>query len=151
MATYEIDSQDEKSKATRPWPVTILGLLLLLQAGGLLVVGLYTLILPAHLIETMVAQPAELAGLVFIFLAPLALWASLGFLRRWRNAWLNAMLLQGLCLMMALAIYFGHGKPGYAYVVMGYCVFMVIYLNHYEVQEVFRTRPALEEGEGIEG
>jgi hypothetical protein len=145
MSTYQESCEDEKPRASRPWPVTILGLLLLLQAAGLLIIGLYTLTLPPDLLQTMLSQPADTAGLVFTFLAPLALWASAGFLRRWRSAWLNAMLLQGLCLGMALAIYFSHGKPVYAYVVMAYAVFMVVYLNHYEVQEAFRTRPVPEE------
>jgi lysylphosphatidylglycerol synthetase-like protein (DUF2156 family) len=144
MTTYD-RRKEEAGRTIRPWPVTILGLLLLLQAAGLLVVGLYTLTLPPDLLQTFITQPADLAGLVFTFLAPLALWASAGFLRRWRNAWLNAMLLQGLCLAMALAIYFSHGRLVYVYLAMAYAVFMVIYLNHYEVQEAFRTRPVPEE------
>jgi hypothetical protein len=145
MSTREENHEDARLQVARPWPVTVLGLLLLLQALGLLTIGFYMLALLSDLVQTRPVQPATIPALVFTFLAPLALWASVGFLRRWRSAWLNAMLLQGLCLMIALAVYFSENKPAYGYVVMAYSVYMVIYLNHYQVQEAFRTKPALEE------
>jgi hypothetical protein len=147
MATVEESYEEGRTQVARPWPVTFIGLLLLFQAAGLLVLALYTLAWPFELAQITAEQPAAVAALVFAFLAPFALWTSIGFLRRWRNAWLNAMLLQGLCLLIALAVYISQDKPAFAYVVMGFSVYMVIYLNHYEVKEAFRTRAAFEEGD----
>jgi hypothetical protein len=147
MATVEESYEEGRTQVARPWPVTFIGLLLLFQSAGLLALALYTLAWPLQLAQVIAEQPSAVAALVFAFLAPFALWASIGFLRRWRNAWLNAMLLQGLCLLMALTLYISQEKPAFAYVVMAFSVYLVIYLNHYEVKEAFRTRAAFEEGE----
>jgi hypothetical protein len=55
-----------------------------------------------------------------------------------RNAWMNAMLLQGLSLSLALVRYFSGAKTLGMYILMAYAVFMVLYLNHYEVRMAFR-------------
>lgn len=144
MSTTEISLSRETTTAvtpkTRPWPVTMLGLLLLLQTAGLLIIGALKVIIPDEELEIWLINPADLVGMLFVLLTPLAIIAAVGFLRLWRNAWLHAMLLQGLCLMIALTLYF-RDRPDYVYLIMGYCVFMVIYLNHFEVHEAFRSQP----------
>jgi hypothetical protein len=136
----------KQARISRPWPVTLLGLLLLAQAIGLLLLGAFKVIVPDDSNGGLFIDPADLIGVVFVLLACLALFTAFGFWRRWRNAWLNAMLLQGLCLMIALALYF-RDRPPYVYGLMFYCVTMVLYLNHYEVQEAFRAKPLPQEEE----
>ena len=82
-------------------------------------------------------------SIIFIPLSLLAILAAISFLRLWRNAWTNAMLLQGFTLLIALILYFT-GKPFYVYILMLYSIFMVLYLNHYEVQVAFRLKPVME-------
>lgn len=129
----------------RPWPVTVLGMLLVGQAVGLLIIALLNLVGPiftwAMLVEA--ATTDDLAALVGLLLAGLACFAALsglGFWRMWGHAWLHAMLLQGFCLLFALILYFWQ-KPGFVYLIMAYSIFMVLYLNYYEVRAVF-NRPA---------
>jgi hypothetical protein len=138
---------------TRPWPVSVLSLLLLLQAGGFFDLGLFfftsglgltrSLIMEALLVEP-INTLAE--GIVFIPLSLLALLAAIGFARLWRTAWLLAMLLQGLSLLTALVLYF-YQQPGYVYFIMLYSIIMVIYLNYFEVYATFQPISILEEPE----
>ena len=142
----------------RPWPVTAVGLLLLLQAVGLFVCGavyfatVYLLDLWAPL-SALSAEELILGvvnkvvmSIVFIPLSLLAILAAIGFLRLWRNAWTNAMLLQGLTLLVALFLYFS-GKPWYVYLQMLYGIFMVLYLNYRDVRMTFRRKPVVEDRE----
>ncbi|MCI0397436.1 MAG: hypothetical protein L0322_21215, partial [Chloroflexi bacterium] len=69
--------------------------------------------------------------------------AGLGFLGLWRTGWPNAMLVQGLSLLLTLILYFREG-PVYIYGLMLYSILMVVYLHHPEVQEAFKTKLAVE-------
>src|SRR5262245_50400654 len=79
---------------TRPWPASVLALLLLLQAVGLFDLGLFFFsgglgVERSLLVERLIAEPinALAMGIVFIPLALLALLAAIGFFRLWRTAW----------------------------------------------------------------
>lgn len=142
-------NHDQESKS-RPRPITILALLLFLQAMGLFDLGLFFFtglgIKGSVIMTVLLAEPVNTLtmGLVFVSLALLAFLAGVGFLRLWRTAWLMAMLLQGLCLLTALLLYFNQ-RPGFVYFLMLYSVIMVIYLNYSEVYATFQPTSILEE------
>ncbi|MBI4769770.1 MAG: hypothetical protein HY784_04975 [Chloroflexi bacterium] len=133
----------------RPWPVTALGLLLLLQSAALFGLGVITLLAVSLrlqiTLETVAGElPHALRGIFFVALALTALLTASGFFRLRRGAWLNAMFLQGLSLLMALGIYLRdkpQAKLDPSYLMMLYGIFMVIYLNHDEVLAAFRPKP----------
>jgi hypothetical protein len=136
---------------TPSWPVSVLGLLLLLQAVCLFDLGLYFFsgglgLERSLIVERFVAEPvnALAMGVVFIPLSLLALLSGISFLGMWRIAWLMAMLVQGLSLLTALVLYFNQ-KPGYVYVIMLYSIFMVIYLNYFEFYAASSLISGLEE------
>jgi hypothetical protein len=136
---------------TPSWPVSVLGLLLLLQAVGLFDLGLYFFsgglgLERSLIVERFVAEPvnALAMGVVFMPLSLLALLSGISFLGMWRIAWLMAMLVQGLSLLTALVLYFNQ-KPGYVYVIMLYSIFMVIYLNYFEFYAASSLISGLEE------
>jgi magnesium-transporting ATPase (P-type) len=143
----------------RPWSVTAVGLLLLLQAVGLFGLGAihFAMVYMVDLWAPLSALSAEelllgvdnkvVMSILFIPLSLLAILAAVGFRRLWRNAWTNAMLLQGLTLLIALILYFT-AKPFYVYILMLYGIFMVLYLNYYHVQMAFRPEPGVESQEG---
>jgi len=133
---------DEKQSRIRPWPVTALGLFLLLQTTGLLGLAAFEWLAPEILSGDLAANLSSLLGVLYLLLAILALISALGFFRLWLKSWLTAMLLQGLCLIVALIFYF-QGRPDYTFSLMAYAVFMVVYLNHYEVREAFHARKLL--------
>ena len=155
--TYQIGPTSNKPRK-RTWPVTAVGLLLLLQAVGLFGFGaihfatVYLLEPLGQMLE--LSAEEQLLGMIkgivmsiiFIPLSLLAILVAIGFLRLWRNAWTNAMLLQGLTLLIALLLYFG-GKPWYVYILMLYSVFMVLYLNYHDVRMTFRPKPVVEDRE----
>jgi magnesium-transporting ATPase (P-type) len=155
--TYQLGSTSNKPRK-RPWSVTAVGLLLLLQAVGLFGLGAihFAIVYLVDLWAPLSALSAEelllgvvnqvVMSIVFIPLSLLAIMAAIGFLRLWRNAWTNAMLLQGLTLFIALLLYFG-GKPWYVYILMLYSIFMVLYLNYHDVRMAFRPKPVVENRE----
>jgi hypothetical protein len=122
----------------RRWPVLVLGLLLLFQAAGLFGLGSFYLftLTPG---DTAANLPGLLNSSAFNLLAVLALIASFGFLRLHRLGWICAMLLQGLCLLLALSLYIREKSP-LAYVLMLYDVSLVLYLNYSDVQTTFQPR-----------
>ena len=135
----------------RPWPVTALGLLLLVQALALLGIGAGQLLAASWklgiTLDTVAEQlPHALRGILFVALALLALLVALNFFRLRRGAWMSAMLVQGFGLLLALGVYL-RDRPGaaphYSYLMMVYGLFMVIYLNYGEVQAAFRPRPEM--------
>jgi len=156
--TYQIGPTSNKPRK-RPWSVTAVGLLLLLQAVGLFALGAihFDMVYLVDLWTPLSALSAEelllgvankvVMSIIFIPLSLLAVMAAVGFLRLWRNAWTNAMLLQGLTLLIALILYFT-AKPFYVYILMLYSIFMVLYLNYYHVQMAFRPEPVVESREG---
>jgi magnesium-transporting ATPase (P-type) len=152
--TYPIGPTSNKPRK-RPWSVTAVGLLLLLQAVGLFGLGAIHFAM-VYLVDSSALRAEELLlgvankvvmSIIFIPLSLLAVMAAIGFLRLWRNAWTNAMLLQGLTLLIALILYFT-AKPFYVYILMLYSIFMVLYLNYYYVQMAFRPEPVVESREG---
>jgi len=134
---------------TRPWPVTVLGLLLLVQAAGLFTIGTVNLLRTSLRLQVtwdtvMDELPNAARGSLFIALALLALLVSSSFFRLRPTAWLSALLVQGLTLFFALSLYLRDrpgGHPHYAYVMMLYALFMVIYLNYGDVPAAFRPKP----------
>jgi hypothetical protein len=140
----------------RSGPVTVLGLLLLLQAVGLFDLGLFFFtrglgLRRSLIVEMLITEPinALAMGIIFIPLALLALLAALGFFRLWRAAWMMAMLTQGLSLLTALLLYFNQ-RPGYVYVIMLYSIFLVIYLHTAEISTTFEPAATLVEEEDEE-
>jgi hypothetical protein len=95
-------------------------------------------------------RSATLTGLLFGVLALLAVAGAIGFIRLRRGGWVSAVFVQGASLLMALVLYF-RGRPDfvppYAYVMMVYGIFMVLYLHQADVQAAFRQdrAAALEE------
>lgn len=142
----------------RPWAVTALSLLLLLEAlifGGTSVLLLlttealiWTWQVPIFGYEILanqgVAVTAALLALLSLVTAPL-------FFRLRARAWVLAMLIQGLTLVACIYLYMGNAMEYVEeveltylfyllYFTMAYGIFMVVYLNHTDVQLVFRTR-----------
>jgi hypothetical protein len=66
----------------------------------------------------------------------LAFLAAIGLLRLRRTAWVLAMAVQGIQLLIALVLYFTT-KPWYAYPIMAFGVLMVLYLNYSAVADAF--------------
>jgi hypothetical protein len=133
---------EEAQNRIRPWPVTALGLFLLLQTAGLLALAAFDLLASEIMSGALSAGESSLLGALYLLLAILALISALGFFRLWLNSWLTAMLLEGLCLIVALILYF-QGRPDYTFGLMAYAVFMVVYLNHYEVRDAFHAHKLL--------
>lgn len=135
---------------TRPWSIKAMGLLLLLQAVGMSCMGLFYVDvsdLADRLIEMSESSTwamlrhvtgDAIAGILLVQLSFLALLAAFGFWRMRRNAWMNALLLQGLSLALALIRYFTGAKSWGMYILMLYAVLMVLYLNYYEVRMALR-------------
>ncbi len=124
-------------------PVRAIALMLLLEAIGLVGLGVYeflqvdwTRVNPQALSRPVV----EVAAFVlFIPPAVLSLVSALNFLLLRRRGWLLAALAQGLSLAACLWLYSEFG-PVYVYPIMGYCVLMVLYLNSHDVRLVFHPR-----------
>jgi hypothetical protein len=139
----------------RPWAVTVIGWLLLLETAGFL--GLSALYLGPLGLRWPISFPllgagwnSTLIGLLFGGLGLLAMAGALGFLRLRRGGWVSAVFVQGATLLMALVLYF-RGRPdfvpAYAYVMMVGGILMVLYLHQADVQAAFRenTTAAMEE------
>jgi len=132
-------------RTRRNWPVLVLGLLLLFQGFSMFFIGgLYTLFIELDWEITaedyLINIPLGLRGGVYIALGILAILAATGFFRLWPGAWMNAVMVQGTSLLIALFLYF-HEKPFYIFLIMVFNIFMVIYLNYSEVKEAFHSRP----------
>jgi hypothetical protein len=149
-------------KASSP-QIRAIGLLLILQAIGLIAVAAYDLQQvdwqqvqiefspqPQEGLEITLDVPQEQeVGLeavraieVAIFFVPpvvLAILGALGFLFFSRRGWLLAALAQTLSLWACLQLYY-EWNPGFIYPVMLYCILMVLYLNSYNVRVVFHSR-----------
>lgn len=125
----------------RPWPVKMLTWLLFFQGIGLLLIGLLQVDLHNALQQILVESS------FFATLPPLgvlALVAAVGFFHPRPGAWVMAMLVQGLTLLVTLGFYFRyHTDDFFLYAIMGYAVVMVLYLNYAQVPVVFRGRPDL--------
>jgi hypothetical protein len=94
------------------------------------------------------------AAILFLPSIVLAILGALGFLIFSRKGWLLASLAQTLSLGACMELYYGSvwEKPGFVYPVMLYCVLMILYLNSSEVRVVFHSRrkPAKNRGQDLE-
>jgi len=134
----------------RPWSVTAVGLFGLgaIHFAIVYLVDLWAPLTALRAEELFLGVANKVVmSIIFIPLSLLAILAAVGFRRLWCNAWTNAMLLQGLTLLIALILYFT-AKPLYVYILMLYSIFMVLYLNYYPVQMAFRPEPGVESREG---
>ena len=127
----------------RPWPVKALTLLLAVQGLGLVVLGLLSVDHTAGLWGILIDQS------FYATLPPLgvlSLVAAAGFLRVRPGAWVMAMLVQALSLLVALIFYFRYQPQDLLiYGMMVYALIMVLYLNYAEVPTLFRAQPGEEE------
>jgi len=138
----------------RPWAVTVIACLLLLEAAGFLALSASYLgplgpRWPLPQPPVFNERSATLSGLVFAVLALGALAGSLGFFRLRRGGWVSAVFVQGAGLLLALVLYF-RGRPAhippYVYVMMLAGILMVLYLHQADVQAAFReNNPAAAE------
>lgn len=126
----------------RPWPVTALGMILLSQAAFFSAVGAARFGAPGFgWLEPLVGQLDLLAGAGLVLLAPAALVAAIGFFRLWSLSWTIGVGIQGLSLLVAIAMYFYSSVSlTYVYAGMAYHILTVLYLNSRGVQAVFRVR-----------
>ena len=175
MSKDTVNPETQSSPRKRKAPVTLVGILLLLQAvflfalfPALVVINFIqrpeahlvmfftpdkhfilprvelespdTLDILFHFPHDTVSVPGKIVtGLVFFWLSTPALLAGFLFLSGWRHAWSLSLLVQVVLLGLSLIIYFKFRHP-YVYLVMLYSIFMVFYLNHYEIQQTFRYR-----------
>jgi hypothetical protein len=142
----------------RPWPVRLSTILLFVQALGLIGLGVFSYDAAVlqqesdllHLVLTIFTNLTR--TLAFGALGLLAFMAGFGFIGLWRTGWPTAMLVQGLCLLVSLGLYL-RSAPPYIFGLMSYCILMVIYLHHPDVQQAFQTKQMQENKwaeEGIE-
>jgi hypothetical protein len=117
--------------AHRPWAVAAISWLLLIETAALLLLAFVNL-----------GRPIAVA---FLALAILAVVAAVGFVWVRRGGWVNAVLVQGGGLLLALWLYFGP-RPMYCYLMMLAGILMVLYLHQADVQAAFRQAPGPEPG-----
>ncbi len=125
----------------RPWSVTALAILSLLEAVMLLNLGSFKMVQLIQIKENNIFIDLAPIGIFSISLSVLALFAAIGFLRLWKSAWINAMLVQGLVILYLLMVHFTQQITHLVdYGVMTFAIFIVVYLNYNEVQLIFRVR-----------
>ena len=123
-------------------PIRAIGLLLILEAAGLVGLGLYEFsrIRWRQLLAAREWPGPEVieAAAVALFAPPavLTLVSALGFLLLRRRGWLLAAISQGLTLAACLFLY-SELQPTYVYPVMAYAILLVLYLNSHDVRVVF--------------
>lgn len=123
----------------RPWPIRVLTWLLALQGLLLALLGLFNMQGEGTVLMRVAEQPLYAA---VVPLSVMALIAVIGFLQLRPGAWVVAMLLQGLMLLMALIAYFSQPlDDAVIYAMLFYGVVMVLYLNYAEVPLLFRVQP----------
>lgn len=132
----------ERIEETRRWPARIVGLLLVIQGVGSLVVS-YRLGMDAGWVGQLsddFLSPDVLAGLsttgLFALMALVAFVSAAGFVLVRDGAWLLAMVLEVLTLAVALRYHFLDG-PDLVYILMAFGTFMVFYINSRPVRTVF--------------
>ena len=128
--------------AQRPRSLIILASLLVLQALILASYGIYRGVYSSWYIPAFADDTATVllwvsevftSAPILILQGVVLFLSALGLLRLSQNAWLVAMSIQGLDLLMALFAYHFH-KPNYLAMLAG--VFLVFYLNQVEIQAV---------------
>ena len=155
-----------KPEETSSRPIRVIGLLLILQAIGLVGLIAYGLLqvdwqqvrsdsqqqqglvveiqLDSPQQEEPALEAARAVGAAVLFLPSivLAILGALGFLLFSRRGWLLASLAQTLSLGACMELYYESfwEKPGFIYPVMLYCIVMILYLNSSVVRVVFHSR-----------
>jgi hypothetical protein len=144
--------------------VRVLGALLLLQLVGLVSIGVYlfssidwdrVLALTNEQARTLpgpLEMQLEQAILFVIFFLPpavLLLVAGLSFMLLRRRGWLLASVAQGVVLLACL-FFFPDPRPGFAYLLIAYCILMVLYLNSRDVRAVFHSKRITPANKGSE-
>ncbi len=138
--------------------VRVVGALLILQGIGLVGLGVYffsridwdrALVFTNEQGQTHVQtidgpwlELLEQAALFAIFFLPstvLLLLAGLSFLVVRRRGWLLATTAQSLILLVCLFAY-PDPRPGFAYLLIAYCILMVLFLNSRSVRAAFHSK-----------
>jgi hypothetical protein len=128
--------------ATSRRPVRAIGLLLMLEAAGIVAFGAYEVLQVdwRRVVSTRtVPSPEVVETLALVLFAPavvLTLLAALGFLLLRRRGWLLAAISQGMAVATGLWLYAAY-EPVYVYPIMAYAVLMILYLNVHDVRAVF--------------
>ncbi len=126
--------------------IRVISVLLMLQALGLLGLGLYQ----GAQIEVPQAEGSPffsfpllelflLSGL-FVAVGLFAALNAISFYRLQRGAWLRAMIVQGVLLLVCLGLYVGGRRASDIYAIMLYCIIMVLYMNSEEIRLAFYRR-----------
>jgi hypothetical protein len=114
--------------------VTVAGFALAVQGAAMLATGLA--LLPENVLSLQYPLLYGLVCLACLLLAGATLLTGLSFLRQSRHAWLNALSLQGLTLLIALLLYW-RGQRTFSYPLMLFGLVMVLYLNRADVLAPF--------------
>lgn len=133
--------------AERRWPTVMLSLLLMAQAAAWFSLGsrfFMQLTLVTVAADWQKNLLAVLESSAFNVLAVLALGAAIGFARRHPWALVCGFTTQGLSLLLALEQY-ARGPSSLMYLVMLYCIGLVIYLNYAQTQLAAPQAAALNE------
>jgi hypothetical protein len=147
MPEIESDMETEVVEASlRPWAVKAITWLLYGQTAVLFGVAVYTflqiddIVWPDADVNQIIALLMLLnMTIIFASLSLLVLLAAFSFLGLWRGGWSISMLAQGLILVVTL-ILFSFTAPFYVYLLMGYAVFLVLYLHHPDVEAAFHVK-----------
>jgi len=136
----------ERVERARYRPVRLIGLLLILEAAGL--VGIMVLEfsqvnwwIQVEEVPDLSRQEVEaLASVLLVPTAGLSFLAALSLIILARRGWLLAVISQGLGLGVCLWLYSEtEPEPVYVYPVMVYCIVIVLYLNSRTVRMLFHT------------
>ncbi len=133
------------------WSVRATGFLLVVQIAALVGIAIHQLD-QVGLLEweawqqltrsTLPLNKAGVIGLTFLPIAGLAALAAMGFFVLRPFGWLLAMLTQGTTLLVCLLIYWvPTWELDYLYLLMLFCIVMVLYLNSYDVRVAFNAAP----------
>jgi hypothetical protein len=129
----------------RRWTMRVISLLLGFQAAGLLgICAVYLRRLNWHGgFQAALTTAGALDSLLPVaLLGPLALFELLTAGSMWRlrpQAWLHAMIVQGILLIYCLSNYVGHRRDGFVYVLMLTCILIVLYLNTNDVRITYQS------------
>jgi hypothetical protein len=146
-----------RARNPRPWPMTVVALLLLLQGLGGLGIGYFQLTQVSHIFEqgfdflTLfdTVFVVVIVSIYLVFMLFISLFAIVVNLRRWENAWRWAMAVQGFALGLSVFLYFDQ-QDFYVisnFILMAYAVGMVIYLMLPGVQAAFLP-PVMDRSDG---
>jgi hypothetical protein len=129
----------------RRWTMRVIALLLGFQAAGLLCIcmlylrrmdwrdGFQAALTTAGALDSLL--PVALLGTLAVF--ELLTAGSMWRLRP--QAWLRAMIVQGILLIYCLSSYVGHRRDGFVYLLMLSCIVIVLYLNTNDVRITYQT------------